>query len=288
MSPLTDSFQSLQRTCDERSVDRWVIEFIHCRGRDLSFFCALQDHLCAPGSVVNEMTNRFDESDAIPVIWDGDIAVVVRKPAGLFTEAAPDIDSLQQRLRHQFSSRTAYIAMVHRLDRPVSGLLLVATAKRAARLLAAQFASQKIVKTYLAVLPGRLAGHSEVWIDRIAKRDGESRVDIAEVGAAGKQAETEVEFVRYDARRDRTLVRFRPKTGRTHQLRIQASTRGFPILGDLLYGGETDTKLRSERIALHAESLTFFDPRNGVPVTVHDPSNELPSFLGSIDPACRL
>lgn len=237
------------------------------RGRDLSpFFCAM----------IN--TERL--------LWDGDVAVAVEKPAGLATEAAPSLDSLQLRLRMTLGARTGYLAMAHRLDRCVSGVVLAALTKRAARLLSDQFASRKVEKIYIAILQGRLevgptaAGGSSAarWVDTLVKVPGEPRVQVSRDPLRGQRAETEVEVIRYDPLADHTLVRLRPITGRMHQLRVQSAARGYPILGDPFYGGAPGPS-SAGRIALHAASLRFHDPRNGVRVQVACPPPDPADWL---------
>ena len=104
------------------------------------------------------------------------------------------------------------------------------------------------------------------------------------MGRQAEVGETRVELERYDADRNMSLVRMVPETGRMHQLRIQASSRGFPIVGDHLYGAPTIEGVPSgggetERIALHATLLGFFDPGSGKRVTVQDPEDPLAAIL---------
>jgi 23S rRNA-/tRNA-specific pseudouridylate synthase len=202
--------------------------------------------------------------ELIPVVWDGDVAVAVHKPAGLPTQAPPGIDSLESRLRLQLRTRSSYVAFPHRLDRPVSGVLLVALTKRAARLLSEQFASRKVRKVYIAEVHGPVPSPPARWIDSIRKLDGLAKAEICDPEAVGaKEAETLVERLRLMPQRDASLLKLVPTTGRMHQLRVQASHRGHPIIGDSLYGSAAEaTAEPSERIRLHAQSVTFHDPRN--------------------------
>ncbi len=174
----------------------------------------------------------------IKILWDGNAALVVHKPAGIATQAAQGIESLETRLRMQLAERTDYLAFPHRLDRPVSGVLLVATRKRAARLLSDQFASRKIIKTYLAWVMGKV--HPDqlgLWVDHIRKITNQSHAEIVQSGSQGARvAETQASLRMYDSATDRSLLELSPLTGRMHQLRIQTAQRGFPIIGDWQYG----------------------------------------------------
>ncbi len=203
----------------------------------------------------------------VEVLWDGDVLVAVNKPAGLPTQAPPSAESLEMRLREQFSSRSDYLALPHRLDRQVSGVILVALRKKAARLINAQFESRKIEKEYLAIVSGHYNPADLRWTDYVWKIPDQARVEISDAeNSLAKKAETRVSFVSYDKSTDRTVLKLFPETGRTHQLRVQAARRGHPIVGDTLYGGPPLIPIdgSEDRILLHARSIAFLDPRNGV------------------------
>lgn len=207
-------------------------------------------------------------SESIPVLWDGEIVVAVHKPAGLPTQAAAGIDSLEQRLRRQFASRSSYLALPHRLDRPVSGVVLVALSKRAARLISEQFAAGRVRKTYLAEVQRRVDPNAKSWVDWVRKIDGQAKAEIcSEQSDRAKLARTSVEVLRYDEEIQRTRLRLVPETGRMHQLRIQSASRGHVITGDRLYDPTTPPDDAAE-IMLQAISLSFYDPRNASQVTV--------------------
>ena len=116
--------------------------------------------------------------DPIEVLWDGQIAVVVDKPAALSTQAPGSAESLETRLRSQFAQRSDYLAFPHRLDRPVGGVILVAFTKKAARLLGEQFMARKVNKDYLALVAGRVEQGRSVWIDYLRKVPNQARVEV--------------------------------------------------------------------------------------------------------------
>jgi len=233
----------------------------------------------------------------IPVIWSSDAATVVLKPAGLATQAPPPHDSLEMRIREQFADRTSYIAFPHRLDRPVGGLILVAFTKRAARLLGEQFEARRVAKTYVALVQGRVDADSQRWTDFLRKVDDEARVEVVPGQVADKTlpydglpspskgttnlevrrtagdaklAELQMRVIqRGDAQ---TLIELCPLTGRMHQLRVQAASRGHVIIGDSQYGSELSCEgLADGCIALQASKLEFNDPVNGKRVIVEAP-----------------
>lgn len=213
----------------------------------------------------------------IELIWQSDQVIAVNKPAGVSTQAPQDVDSLEVLLRTQLSRQQQYLAFPHRLDRFVSGVILVALTKKAARLLSAQFASRKTQKTYVAVVEGELAdpscaqgqaGHQQLrWDDYVRKIEGQAKCEIcgqSDLGA--KIASTNVELLDFDKDRDLSRLALHPITGRMHQLRLQTSHHGHPIVGDQLYGAanpHTAGQPDSQRILLHALRLGFHDPVSG-------------------------
>lgn len=213
--------------------------------------------------------------EPIEVIWNGESAAVVNKPAGLPTQAPAPHESLETRLRKQFANRSNYLAFPHRIDRPVSGLILVAFTKKAARLLGEQFEARRVSKTYLALVQGIVLADEELWTDYLQKVDDEARVEVVPTNeppgvSSAKLAELKMSVVqRYEAL---TLLQLQPTTGRMHQLRVQAASRGHAIVGDTLYGSNQFVSgLSDETIALHAWKLEFNDPANGRRVVIQSP-----------------
>ncbi|WP_146518963.1 RluA family pseudouridine synthase [Stieleria varia] len=224
----------------------------------------------------------------IEVLYRDGGVIAVNKPAELPTQAAEGIESLQSRLREELEREHEYLEFPHRLDRGVSGVILAATSKKVARLLSDQFASRKTEKRYVALVAGvpefqssastSVSGEQSdnVWRDHLRKIDGVARVELCDENALGaKLAETHLEAVSPSKAGDCSRLVLRPITGRMHQLRIQAASRGHAILGDSIYatevpeGGDSDT-----RIHLHACEITFHHPKTGKRVTVSCAADE--------------
>lgn len=166
-------------------------------------------------------------------------------------------------LRHR-EPRWAGLAIIHRLDKATSGVLVFAKSEVASRSLTGQFTRREVAKTY------RLATRQLVSFDRLVartglRRQGERYLAIP-AGRAAELAETRFEV------RERsggfTHMLATPVTGKTHQIRVHAAANGFPIFGDPLYGGEP-----AARLWLHAESLQFRHPATGKPVTFRAPAD---------------
>jgi 23S rRNA-/tRNA-specific pseudouridylate synthase len=180
--------------------------------------------------------------------------LVVDKPAGLPTQAARGGgDNLYDALR----AARPYVGLHHRLDTPVSGLVLLTLDPAVNGAIAAGFRDHTHERTYLAVAVGE-----------VAARRWDRPID-------GQPATTEVEVLGTGA--GFTALRLRPRTGRTHQLRIHAALAGAPLAGDRLHGGEAGRAWT--RLALHAAELRFTHPATGAAIHVHSP---LPESLAGL------
>ena len=199
------------------------------------------------------MSNSGDDP-VLRILARGKSHVVVDKPAGLLTTAPPGIASVQNLVRRQLADQTDYVVAVHRLDRDVGGVLLLATTKKAARLLAQQFLARRVEKVYRATVHGPVTGLPR-WVDRIKKSDAGA---IAALDRGGREAITDVTA-------DALELTLRPRTGRMHQLRVQSAAHAGGIVGDRLYGGGGAGPLR-----LRAVAIRFADPVNGRAVEVVD------------------
>lgn len=233
------------------------------------------------------MKEGFDpqetEADFRPIVLqEGGGVVAVVKPAGLPTQAPPGVASAEAWLRGRLGAG-AYLGVPHRLDRAVSGVLLLAVTPRAARKLARQFERREIEKAYLALLEGEAAGAIDPgpaeWRDLVVKIADEPRARIAAADEPG--AREAVTLVRSLARPlpGTLLVSLEPLTGRMHQLRVQAASRGVPIVGDTHYGARAATlppfapaaDPRRQAIALHARHIRYADPISGAVITLEAP-----------------
>jgi 23S rRNA pseudouridine1911/1915/1917 synthase len=213
-------------------------------------------------------------------LYENGPCLVVAKPGGLLTQAPPGIDSLEARVKRFLKERESkpgnvYLGVPHRLDRPVSGAVVLARHARAARRLAEQFQGRMVRKTYWAVVEGDVVHEAGTWRDTIRKVPGEARAELVEPSAEG--AQTAVLHFRVLARLEiGTWLEITLETGRMHQVRLQCSSRGFPVVGDAQYGahgslGETLDDPRGASIALHGRHLAFRHPMTWEPVAVEAP-----------------
>ena len=227
--------------------------------------------------------------DGFDLPYEQGPCLVVSKPAGLLTQAPPNIDSLEVRVKRFLKRRDGkqgrvYLGVPHRLDRPVSGILVLAKHVRAARRLSEQFEGRTVRKTYWALVEGEVRSASGKLVDHLRKVPGEARAEVV----AEDHGEGRIAVLNYQVRgtfHGATWLQIELETGRTHQIRIQLGSRGHAILGDTLYGAsttfgpETDDE-RQRAIALHAHMLGFRHPMTKEPVSLSAP---LPDYWGELD-----
>ena len=209
--------------------------------------------------------------------------VVVNKPGGLLSVPGrtPDLfDSVLSRVREIHPNAQA----VHRLDLGTSGVLVVATRRKAETALRVQFQDRLTRKVYLARVQGRV-GDDEGRIDLPLICDWPNRPRQIVCQATGKPALTD--YLVLERAEESTLVLLRPHTGRSHQLRVHMASLGHPILGDNLYG---DAR-QGDPLLLHASQLGLYHPFSGEWTVFHAPCDFaphiLPVALEPIAPATR-
>ncbi|MCE9533820.1 MAG: RluA family pseudouridine synthase [Planctomycetes bacterium] len=210
--------------------------------------------------------------------------IAVNKPAPLLTQAPAGIPSLEAIVKAYIKEKYAkaagvYLGIPHRLDRPVSGVVLFARNSKAAARVALQFQQHTVAKIYWALVEGHVADESGEWRDFIRKIEEESRVELVEEGVEkAKEAITRFRVLQRLA--DSTLIELSPRTGRMHQLRIQSAKNGHPIIGDFLYGstrlfGPATEHPRAQLVALHARSLALEHPFRKEMMVIEAPLPEL-------------
>jgi 23S rRNA pseudouridine1911/1915/1917 synthase len=219
------------------------------------------------------------------ILYEDPHCLAVAKPPGQFTQgswAPPEEITLETAVRQYLDPgdpSSVYLGIVHRLDRPTSGLLIWAKTPKAARRLSSQFERRRVVKEYWAIVEARDKNASpdstereETWIDWLTHADAKGVVSTARPHTP--RAREAVTKVRFEALASLpsplTWARLWPQTGRTHQLRAQAATRGMPIFGDSAYGSTIPCTL-SRGIALHARALSLNHPITGAEMTLVAP-----------------
>lgn len=204
---------------------------------------------------------------AFDILHEDNHLLVVVKPAGLLVQGDRSGDrTLLELARADLKIRyqkpgNVYLGLVHRLDRPVSGVIVLARTSKAASRLSQQFRQGTVQKRYLAVVDGEPPGPEAVLRHHLA-RDGDARgVTRAAPEPFDGSRPAELRYLVRERRAGRTLLEIELITGRRHQIRAQLALAGWPILGDGKYGGRRDPG--REGIGLHAWQLVFAHPIGG-------------------------
>lgn len=202
----------------------------------------------------------------LQVLFEDNHLLVVSKPAGLLSQGDAtgrlsllDIAKAYRR-EHESKPGNVFVGCVHRLDEPVSGVVVLAKTSKAAARLAEEFRSRRVGKTYLAAVEitsrAKPLPDTKIWTtweDEIVRQEDDSR-------QARKQICTT--RCRLLSRRGRVaLLELQPISGRKHQLRIQTAKRGLPIIGDGKYGSK---RTLDSGIALHAAEVQIAHPTKKV------------------------
>ncbi len=216
------------------------------------------------------------ESMALNVVYEDEHLMVIDKPAGLVVHPAAGhwCGTLLNGLlaHHKAAATLPRAGIVHRLDKDTTGLMVVAKTLPAMTALVRSMGAREVRRVYLALVMGEVPWH-ESRIEAPIGRDPGSRLRMAIVGS-GKAARTDV--LRLAVADGVTALRCRLHTGRTHQIRVHLAYRGFPLVGDALYGGKP---LRGmQRQALHATELALSHPIDGQALKFNAP---MPSDLAA-------
>jgi len=225
-----------------------------------------------------------------PILHEDYHLIAVNKPAPLLTQAPTGVPSLEAMVKEYIKQKYAkpagvYLGVPHRLDRPVSGAIVFARNTKAAQRLAEQFQRREVGKTYWAAVAGDVSPMEGMWVDWLLKHPAEARTERVEPGTPGAKAAA-LAYRVIHAIVGGTLLELRPVTGRSHQIRVQAASRGHPVFGDEVYGSTTGfgppAELPRDRvIALHARELSFDHPTTRVRIAL---VAELPAYWQALVP----
>ena len=195
------------------------------------------------------------------VIFEDNHLLVVEKPINIpmQEDESKDLDLLsecKQYLKEKYNKPgNVYLGLVHRLDRPVSGVCVFAKTSKAASRLTKQIQDHSFKKTYLAVVENNNLDENGHFEDYLLK---DTKNNIVKVDKKGKLAILDYEILKRN--NDLALVKINLKTGRSHQIRVQFSSRNHALWGDQKYNPKA---IVGEQIALHSYQLIFNHPVSG-------------------------
>jgi len=206
----------------------------------------------------NELTKEVDTIELL-ILYEDDNVVVINKPIGILAHSKGTFNkegTVATWLQQHYGSTESFwdsnrAGIVHRLDRGTSGVMICAKNEATVSHLGKQFSERKVKKNYKAVISGELSipeGSIDIPIERNPKKPATFRA-----GVNGKSAQTE--FATLQTNGKYSLIELRPKTGRTHQLRVHLHYLKHPIVGDEFYDGE-----KADRLMLHAAKLEITLP----------------------------
>ena len=201
--------------------------------------------------------------NSLKVLYEDNQVIVVEKEPNIPSQAdkTGDIDMLsivKEYIKEKYNKPgDVYIGLVHRLDRPVGGVMCFARTSKAASRLSEQVRNKTFQKTYIAVVDGKIERKKGVLEDYLYKDERHNMSKVVKEGKKNaKLAKLEYEVLSYDEKRDLTTVKIKLFTGRHHQIRVQFANFGHSLFGDQKYG----TRGRGKQIRLWASSLTFEHP----------------------------
>jgi len=206
----------------------------------------------------------------LPILFEDNHLLVVNKPAGMLAQAdlGGDLDVLTVAKRiikeRDRKAGNVFLGLVHRLDRPVSGVMALAKTSKAASRLSAQFRDREPEKRYLAVVSGAPDPPRAELAHFLLKDRAERVTRVVAAREGGKEALLRYEVL--ERRGGRCLLRVLLLTGLSHQIRAQLSAVGHPVVGDRKYGS-TEPLVRGV-IALHARSLSLRHPVRQEPIEI--------------------
>lgn len=193
----------------------------------------------------------------LEILYEDNHVIVVYKPANVLSQgdATKDIDMLtiiKEYIKEKYQKPgNVYLGLVHRLDRPVQGIMVFAKTSKAAARLTKQIQNHEFKKHYLAIINGILDEKKGEFCDYLEKIDNGNTV-VAD-SEHGKKSILKYQVLKeYD---NNSLVRIELVTGRHHQIRVQFASRGYPLVGDQRYGKED-----KKQICLCSYQLSFLHP----------------------------
>jgi len=189
------------------------------------------------------------KTDKLKILFEDDYFLAIEKPI--------DFVCIDKNIHKYFPDP---FTLIHRLDKDTTGILLIAKDKNFKEKMIKIFKEKKIKKTYFAYLDGRLIGKTKKIEGYLQKKKSIDGQTIYSSSSQGKFALTYLEVLKqYDMI---TLVKLKPITGRTHQLRVHAKEISHPILGDYLYSKKFNYPHHVNRLMLHCSEIEFIHPVN--------------------------
>ncbi len=212
----------------------------------------------------------------IKVIYEDNHLLVVEKPVNILSQGDDTNDKdmvnlLKDYIKKKYNKPgNVYIGLIHRLDRPVGGVMVFAKTSKAASRLSEQVRNKSFKKTYLAVVHGKIKSSSDTLRDFLYKNKKTNMVTVVKKNHTDAK-EAELNYKVLDFKENLSLVQVNLKTGRSHQIRVQFSSRKHPLYGDQRYGKEINKV--GQQISLWSNKIEIYHPttKEKMEFTCHQP-----------------
>ena len=191
------------------------------------------------------------------VLYEDNHIIVVEKPVNILSQGDNTgdvslLDMVKDYVKEKYNKPgNVYIGLVHRLDRPVGGVMVFARTSKAASRLSKMVSEHNFSKNYYAIVSGKMEKESDRFVDNLKRLDNGNTI----VSSDGKKSILSYKVLEYNSKIDASLVDIELETGRHHQIRVQFASRGHSLLGDHRYGKQDKTQ-----IALYSYRLEFVHP----------------------------
>ena len=194
------------------------------------------------------------------ILYEDNHIIAVYKPSGVLAQGDETgeeslLDLVKKYIKEKRKKPgNVFLGLVHRLDRPVSGIIIFAKTSKGASRLSEQFRNHEVEKTYHAVVSGKMDRKKGVIFSHLMKDEDKNKVFVRQ-SASRDTKESELSHAVVESNTKFSLLKVKPLTGRSHQIRAQLSSVGHPIVGDIKYGAKES--LPDNSIMLSATGLTF-------------------------------
>jgi 23S rRNA pseudouridine1911/1915/1917 synthase len=215
-----------------------------------------------------------------PVLYEDNHLLVINKPAGELVQGdetgdEPLVERCKKYIKEKYNKPgEVFLGVVHRLDRPVSGVVVFARTSKALQRMNEQFRDRQTRKTYWAIVKNKPMETSGTLVHWLVKNEKNNKVTaFPKDNKDGQRSELSYQLLKHQS--GFYLLEVNPVTGRPHQIRVQLSSIGCPIVGDIKYGFDKPNSDKS--ICLHALQLQFMHPvkKENISIQAAPPKNEL-------------
>lgn len=224
---------------------------------------------------------KKSKKENLEVLYEDNHFIAVNKPAGYLVQAdktgdLPLSDLVKEYIKSKYNKPgDVFLGVVHRIDRPVSGVVIFARTSKGLTRINEQFKQREVTKTYWAISDSRpepLTGHLTHYLFKDKVRNITKAYQSQNRNKSAKKSELDYELL--SSLKSHHLIEVKPISGRSHQIRVQLSRIDCPIRGDIKYG--SNSKNRDASIHLHSRSLEFIHPikNEKIKITANPPKKD--------------